>query len=655
MPVGRQGNSKSLPINIVGSSVFGIYDKMDSQKTYNMTISDSWLVPYPGYKIGMRSSAFNDATRGRGLYESVKLNRIISVFNANVYLITLTYDHLGQSVTTSQASLIGTLQTDTGPVYISENNKPQILISDGQTLYVYDKSLSVGDFPFTISTNNTLTFSSSTIFALGEPVIVSGSSLPSMLVSGITYYASPVDDMNINLYDNPQDAGAGGTTGQITFTAGSQTGTATVVSNFITVPINFTAGYITFHDTYFICAASDDTFYSPAANNTWRLSSQNNGLVWQDIAQTVGLLETKPDNTQAVVRVPSKGNMILVMGETVTEYWFDTGAQLFPYQRTNQGSIDYGCLNPATVASMDEIVVWLARNEKSGPIIMYTTGGELQKVTTDGIDFEFSQLNTPEDAQGFIYRKNGHLFYHINFYTDNISYVVDFTGNKIYNACDQNLNYYSMGQVVWFQNQYFSITKDNGNLFVFDTVFSTYQTVDALDAKVEHEIPRIRVCDNFRLPSQDYFILNDVGFTIETGNTDYQFQNRGPVYLTTEDGKLLITEDSGEIMMQMENENFIQFENNNLMISEQVGSGFFNLIGENDNIVPVTPRVDLSVSWDGGKSFSSDYPYVLPAIGKYRNKLQWYQLGLGNDVVLQFKMWGIGKFVCNQGIANIRQ
>src|SRR6185369_9083844 len=135
----------------------------------------------------------------------------------------------------------------------------------------------------------------------------------------------------------------------------------------------------------------------------------------------IGLLQTKPDNTQAVIRMPSKGNMILVMGSTVTEAWFDVGAQNFPYQRDNHMSIDYGCLNPATIASMDEIVVWLAQNEKSGPIVMYTRGGMPEKITTDGIDYLFSQLINPSDSQGFLYRQDGHLIYHLNFYTDNLS------------------------------------------------------------------------------------------------------------------------------------------------------------------------------------------------------------------------------------------
>jgi hypothetical protein len=642
MPVKRGQNTKQVPLKMVGSSVFGLYEKMDSQKTYNMTISDGWLVPYPGYKIGVESTAFQNAMEGRGLYESVKLNSIIGVFDSTVYKITLQYDHQQQKVLAPLVSQLGQLQTSNGVVYISENNKPQILISDNSALYLYDPNLSVGTFDWDASVANTITITGQYLFAEGEPITLSGASLPTGLNDETTYYI-----FNLN-YDSTTDE----TTFQlalsipdinndtaVTFPITVGIWQVVVESNFFIIDTLFTPGYINFHDTYFLAAASDDTFYSPPANNTWRLSSQNNGFLWFDIAQTVGLLETKPDNTQAVVRFPSKGNMILVMGETVTEFWYDTGAQLFPYQRQNQSSIDYGCLNPATVASMDEVVVWLARNEKSGPVIMYTTGGMPEKITTDGIDYQLSEIDNPQSAQGFLYRKNGHLFYHLNFYEDNISFVVDFNTKQIFNASDHNMNYYIMGQVVWFNNQYFSITKDNGNLFVFDTIFTTYDNVLPNGTVETVEIPRIRVCDNIRLPSQDYFIFNDVGFTIETGFTDYQLQQADPlpgfqIGLLTEEFDVLITEDEEDTVV---------------IIEEQLAPN-----PDPPSYIQSVPRVDLSISYDGGASFSSYASYELNPIGKRKNRLMWWQLGIANDAVCQFRFWGIGRFVCTDGIANIR-
>ncbi len=573
MPVGRGSNTKPIPLKIVGSSVYGVYPKISTERTINMYVTDDALTNLPGYKQAINYSEFNNAAEGRALYESPKLSMIFAVFDNNVYSISIKYDHITQTVVTYSVSRIGQLATATGVVYISENNKPQVLFSDNVNLYIYDELL-------------TPTFQQ---------------------VTGL----------------------------------------------------EFTPGYITFHDTYFICAASNDTYYTPAANNTWRLSLQNDGTMWpaqQDGTSYIGILETKPDNTQAVVRFPSRGNMIFVFGKTVTESWFDTGAQLFPYQRQDQYNIDYGCLNPASVAFMDEIVVWVARNEKSGPVIMYSTGGLPTKVTTDGIDYQLSEINTPQDCQGFIYRKNGHIFYVLNFYSDNISFVVDFTNNKIYNACDENLNYFAMGQVVWFDNQYYAISKNDGNLYVFDTTINTYDYVDGSGVTQTTEIPRIRTCQNLRLPTQDYCIVNDIGFTIETGENNYQFQDYGPLYLITEDGNRLITDDDTTGMFTTEDGFYLTTEDGDFLVSETpVESTNYFLISEQNDIRASVPCVDLTMSYDGSATFGNAYRYVLNPIGQRKNKLQWWQIGMGNDMVPQFKFWGIGRVVAKDGIANLRQ
>lgn len=572
--ISRGQNFKQIPLNIVGSSIFGRYPKISIEKTYNMFMSDNFMVPYAGYQLAVLSKALLNGKVGRGIFATSKSYlgspKLVVVIDNNVFLVNIFFDQNTQKSSGTQITHIGQLSTSVGPVYIAENNKPQIAISDGTNIYIYDTTIS--------------------------PTIQAQS-------------------------------------------------------------ISFDPGYITFHDTYFICAATSDNFYSPPASNTWRLSAQNDGTSWPNTAANVGALQTKPDSIQAVVRFPSKGNMIFVMGNTVTESWFDTGNLLFPYTRNNQFNIDYGCLNPATVAYMDEFVVWLAQNEKSGPIIMYSDGGMPVKVTTDGIDYLFSQLQNPQDSQGFLYRQDGHLFYHINFYADNLSLVVDFTTNKIYHACDQNLNYFIAAQVAFFNNQYYFVSKNTGNIYAFDTIFTTYEDTDNADPHdiIENEIPRFRTCKQIRLPSQEYFVVNDVGFTIETGETNYQQQDIGAIELITEDGKIIITE-GALVNLETENNLLIQAENGNDLISEQFDLTDFDiLVSEQDEFIYSTPRVDLSISRDGGATFGSDFGYELNPIGQRKNKLLWWQIGAGNDVVCQFKFWGMGRFVVTDGIANIRQ
>lgn len=558
----RTQTSEAKPLNLNGSSVFGRYPKISIEKTINMFSSDNWMVPYAGYIIAIPSSQLGFGKQGRALHASVKLNRLIGVFDSSVYLINISFNQRKQIVETSQVIKIGELQTSKGVVFISENNKPQICISDNTSLYIYDQTLS-----------------------------------PSFRI----------------------------------------------------ITTSFVPGFIDFHDTYFLCAASVDGFYNPPADNTWRLSSQNDGTVWPDDAASIGLLQTKPDNTQAVVRFPSKGNMIFVFGKTVTEPWFDVGYQLFPYQRNTSFNIDYGCLNPDTIATMDELVVWLSINEKGGPVVMYSNGGMPEQITTDGFDYVLSNMQNPQDSGGFIYRQDGHIFYHINFYSDNLSFFVDFLKDgthKIYHACDENGNYFIASEVAFFNNQYYFVSKNNGNLYAFDTIFTTY------DGK---EIPRIRVCRSIKDIQQEYFIGNDCGFTIETGETNYLEQDLGAIYLTTEDGKKYITE--GDVLfLKTELGDQLITENGLDYITEQISPDSFEyLIAEQDFIEHTTPRVDFSISIDGGEHFSSYDTVHLPPIGQRKFKLAWWQLGVANDLVCQFRFWGMGRFVVTDGVVNIRK
>lgn len=529
------------------------------------------MVPYAGYKVGVKADQFNNGVEGRAVFTSTKFDKLVVVIDKNVYLVTVNFSQQQMKVIYDQVIFIGSLQTTTGVVYIAENNKPQIGISDGTAFYIYDPTL------------------------------------------------SPV---------------------------------------FQTIPLNFTPGYLTFHDTYFILAASDDNFYSPPANNTWRLSASNDGTSWPSTTNKIGLLQTKPDNVQAVVRFPSKGNMIFVMGSIVTEAWFDTGAQLFPYQRNNQFNIDYGCLSPATVAYMDEIVVWLAQNEKSGPIIVYSNGGMPQKITTDGIDYLFSTLQNPQDSQAFLYRQDGHLFYHINFYSDNLSLFYDFITQKFYHASDQNLNYFIASEVAYINNQYYFVSRNNGNLYAFDTQFYTYQDVNPAGVIETHEIPRIRTCANIRSPDQEYRIINDVGFTIESGETDYQQQSLGEIILITQDRHILETQ-GDFIGLVYQDGNYAETQDLNLLVSQQNATGTEAwLIAQQEGNTGFSdlslPHVDLSISTDGGASFGNQWAYYLPAIGHRKNRLMWWQCGIANDFVPQFKFWGLGRFVVTDGIANTR-
>jgi len=117
--------TEKLPINIVGSSTFGRYHKISSEKTYNMYESDDWLISYSGWKKVLQ--LFPSGV-GRGVFHSIRGNFIIVVVNSSVF----------QIAPNLQPLLIGTLATASGEVFMDENLTNQICIVDGLNAYIYN-------------------------------------------------------------------------------------------------------------------------------------------------------------------------------------------------------------------------------------------------------------------------------------------------------------------------------------------------------------------------------------------------------------------------------------------------------------------------------------------------------------------------------------
>lgn len=114
-----------VPVNIVGGSTFGRYPKISLSKTYNMFVSDDWLVNYPGYK---KQIHLIESATGRGLFASSRGNIMIAVVSSSVFRINIDMSY----------SFIASLDTSNGYVSIDENLNGQICIADGLFAYIYN-------------------------------------------------------------------------------------------------------------------------------------------------------------------------------------------------------------------------------------------------------------------------------------------------------------------------------------------------------------------------------------------------------------------------------------------------------------------------------------------------------------------------------------
>lgn len=485
-----KGEMLKLPLIMAGGTKFGRYPKISKEQTWNMLVSDSTLVDYAGYK---NIATITADTLGRAIHTSTIGNFMIVVVGSQVY-----------RVNTDLVPVFipgGNLATDSGEVYIAENNNSEIAITDGVNIYIYNYSTNA----FVVAVIN---------------------------ANGLV----------------------------------------------------FKPGFISFQNTRFVVANLN--------SDEWILGAPNAGTSWPNNPSNIGTLQTKPDRVQAAVPFPGRGNQLFLFGSTVAESWTDVGAALFPYQRNSSFNVDYGCLNPSSIAYQDQYIVWLGISEEAGPVLMYSTGGDVKEISTDGIDFQLSNLTAPHDCTGFMIKLDGHLLYQFTFKTDNVSYIYDFTTQQFFNVSDEYQNYHIARKVVFFNNDYYFVSFNDGNLYRIGTQYTNYQYSDTRIA----EIPRIRITPPIRLPSQNWFIIRDVSFTMENGQPNIQ---------TT----------IGQVT-------------------------YSNMV------------VDLSISRDGGEDFGSSARFDLMPTGHRKSKIIFYRLGQANDVSFQIRFSGFSRFVAFDGEVN---
>lgn len=268
-------------------------------------------------------------------------------------------------------------------------------------------------------------------------------------------------------------------------------------STFKSPTLDFLPSHISFQDGYFI-AASKDT-------NRWRLSAPNNGMDFPASDSNVGLLQSKPTTTIACVPFDRQ---LFVFGKNVCEVWKNVGASPFPYERSMSLVIDYGCLNPATIAVGFSMIVWLASNEKSNVCIMFSKGGMAERISNDGLDYVLSRIKYPESAFGFLYQIDGHVFYQITFPKDNISYVYDFNINEFYTLTDENLNNHIAKRVAFYNSKNYFISFVDGDLYELNSSYYNFNGA---------EMPKFRILNNIRWDDGDIRVCQSLSVTMEQG------------------------------------------------------------------------------------------------------------------------------------------
>ena len=533
-------NAQKQDVAIVGGNKYGRYQKISSEQTYNMFLSDNWLINTAGFQCYYQ--ILPPDSEGRGIFVSIRGNILIAVAGPNVYSFNANM----------VPTLIGSLATEVGEVFIDENLNSQICIVDGINIYIYN-------------------------YSLGYP--------------------------NLTI----------------------QTGLGSLIP-----------GYVSFHNTYFLFGNNDRT----SNGSAWYAYQHDTDTTITEAIPGQFALQTKPDYAIAIVRLPSQGSNVLVFGTSVCEVWTQIGG-LQNYRRNSTLSVDYGCTSTSTLVTNDTYVVWLAENENNAPVIMIYTGQGFEPVSTDGIDYQLSKMKFPSQSTAMFYRQDGHLFYQLTFYNpaDNMTILYDLDAKIFFTLTDMELNYHPAREYAYFNNNMYFISLNNASLYLSQTDYTTYNENilgEDYDPELDYDIPRIRVTDTIRSTDSSQFRVNTFSFTIEQGcDPDVTgVSTAGPDYIITEE----------------------QFAPPNAMIYTQYGEpiaeeGIYTDLYS--NIVPYQPRVDLTISRDGGITWSNTVTRNLHPLGYRQNILNWDRMGSANSMTFKLKFLSTARVLAYNGFVEM--
>ena len=376
--------------------------------------------------------------------------------------------------------------------------------------------------------------------------------------------------------------------------------------------------YVTFHNTYFLFGNAITT----ATGSQWFVYQNNPVDDIQLTLVTERTLQTKADFAQAVIPIPGSSSNVLVIGSVVAEIWNNVGG-LDVYKKNTSVNIDFGTPSVSTIAWNEQLICWLAINGESSPAIMTMSGGGAQRISTDGIDFLLSTIKHPSDSTAIFYRQDGHLFYQLTFFNpaDNLSIMYDFNTDMFFDLTDWNFNYHPMRQLAYFNNRVYFASLNNGNIYQIGSDITAYE----YNTSELYEIPRVRVCDTFRYKDRpERFLTKLFTFVIENGvEPNVPVEDDCVGYMLTEEGNIIYTEDGRPILIE---------------------GGYCGVY---------RPRIDVTISKNGGLTFSNAVPYFMHATGQYKNQPRFNNLGASNMMTIQMRFWGFGRVCISNGMLEI--
>lgn len=175
-------------------------------------------------------------------------------------------------------------------------------------------------------------------------------------------------------------------------------------------------------------AVVDNTFLAnEGGSQRVQYSAVGNGLSWSSINFISA--EALPDD---VVGLIAFGRQVYVMGAGSFQALWNSGDASRPFVPVEGSTVEVGCIAPSSIAKDEGGAYWLGADERGGPRVYKANGGQVAPVSTPAMDAAFVGANGEpayvlEDARGYTFRMDGHVYYVLTFPSSEKTWVYDAT------------------------------------------------------------------------------------------------------------------------------------------------------------------------------------------------------------------------------------
>lgn len=328
---------------------------------------------------------------------------------------------------------------------------------------------------------------------------------------------------------------------------------------------------VAFLDGYFVLIQG--------ATNTFILSAPNDGTNWNFAGNPAYASANAYPGVLIGLAVVNR--RLFLFKETSTEVWYNAGASDFPFRRDNNSIFSFGCATKFSIAVGNGLLLWLSLDQNGNYSVMMSDGTNPQKVSNSSVENLISNFTNPIDLDCLIRKtEDGHLFYQMNWTTDDYTLVYDITTQ------------------IWHR---MALIKKNPILDV------------PLSGKIRH------LANSHTFFNGKHFVGSYNSTNIYSMSLDY----------SSNAGQPIVAE---RVFKHFSQSNYRGFQVDALQLDFQTGIG-------NESGIYIAPGAYLSISKDGGISFGNEMRSPLGAQGRRYTRTRWWQLGTYYDFVAKVKVY----------------